>query len=172
MLRTLLAQLLERYIPEDFVKDFAQLETSLRRHHADPPKSPHYLVELLGKVNASWNRVFIVLDALDECTSRTRVDLIENLRKLASEDSRFSIFVTSRVEQDIIDVLKGVPAISLKNEICSVTADIERVIKDKMNNRHLPLARLDESFRHQVTSTLLEKSEGMSVLPSLSSETY
>lgn len=159
LLRTLLAQILKRYKLGNFVKDFVELET-LVQQHADPPKSINHLIQLLEKASAPLKRVFIVLDALDECAQKSRRESITAVRDLASAGSKFSIFVTSRGEQDIVDVLGNLPTISLTDEAQSVQVDIRKFIKDKMEN-HPPLARLDEPLRRDITSTLLEKSKGM-----------
>ncbi|KAK0450531.1 uncharacterized protein EV420DRAFT_738406 [Desarmillaria tabescens] len=161
LLRTLLAQILERYKPEDFVKDFGELETSMHQYHADPPKSVNYLIQLLKNASAPWKRIFVVLDALDECVQENRREYIAAIHDLASASSKFSIFVTSRGEQDILDVLSGAPTISLVDETQKVQDDIQRFIEDKMNTSYLSLTHFHESVRTRITSTLLEKSKGM-----------
>ncbi len=163
LLRTLLAQLLDHCKPEDFVEgpDFAKLEKTMERHHADRPKFLQYLVELLGKASTPWKHVFIVIDALDECTQENRRESIAAIRMLASAGSKISVFVTSRAEQDIIDVLSSDPTIYLVHETQRVKKDIARFIEDKMNKSYLPLARFRKSVRTHIASTLLEKANGM-----------
>ncbi|SJL02873.1 uncharacterized protein ARMOST_06214 [Armillaria ostoyae] len=163
LLRTLLAQLLNHCKPEDIVNDhdFAQLEKTMQEYPADLPKSLGYLVELLGKASAPWKRVFIIIDALDEFAQTGRRESIAAIRNLVSAGSKISIFVTSRAEQDIVDVLRSVPTISLVDETWGVKDDIGRFIEEKMNTTYLPLARLHEPVRTRITSTLLEKANGM-----------
>ncbi|KAK0436203.1 hypothetical protein EV421DRAFT_2086725 [Armillaria borealis] len=163
LLRTLLAQLLDHCKPEDFVKDrdFAELEKTMQWHHTDRPKFLQYLIELLGKASAPWKRVFVVIDALDECMQKNRRESIAAIRKLASAGSKMSVFVTSRAEQDIVDVLGSVPTISLVNETQRVKDDIRRFIEEKMNTTYLPLAHLHEPVRIRISSSLLEKANGM-----------
>ncbi|PBK65274.1 hypothetical protein ARMSODRAFT_961280 [Armillaria solidipes] len=168
LLRTLLAQLLDHCKPEDFVEDpdFAELEKTMQRHHADRPKFLQYIVELLGRASAPWKRVFIVLDALDECTRENRGECIAAIHKLASGGSKISVLVTSRGEQDIVDILDSVPTISLVDETERVKNDIQRFIKEKMKTRPA-LARLREPVRTHISLTLLDKANGMQVLPLL-----
>ncbi|KAK0479527.1 hypothetical protein IW261DRAFT_1564176 [Armillaria novae-zelandiae] len=163
LLRTLLAQLLDNCKPEDFVEDpdFAELEKTMERHHADRPKFFQYLIDLLGKASGPWKRVFIVIDGLDVCTQTNRRESLTAIHKLASADSKISILVTSRVEQDIVNVLNGVPTIRLVNETHRVKDDIARFIEVKMNEVYLPLARLPEPVRARISSTILEKANGM-----------
>ncbi|KAK0218418.1 hypothetical protein EDD85DRAFT_990024 [Armillaria nabsnona] len=139
----------------NFVEDFTKLET-LMQQYADPPKSVNYLIQLLEKASTPLKHVFIVLDALDEWAQKSQRESITAVRDLASAGSKFSIFVTSRGEQDIVDVLDNLPTISLSNENLRVQVDIRRFIKDKMKNHPL-LAHLDGSLRCDITSTLLEK---------------
>ncbi|PBK84402.1 hypothetical protein ARMGADRAFT_1088430 [Armillaria gallica] len=115
----------------------------------------------LGKASAPRKCVFIVFDALDECAQSSRRESIATIRKLASAGSEISVAVTSRREQDIADVLTNVPTISLVNETQRVDGYIGRFIEDKMNNSYLPLARFRESVRVHITSTLLEKANGV-----------
>ncbi len=133
----------------------------MERHHADRPKFLQYLVELLGKASAPWKHVFVVIDALDECTQENRRESIAAIRTLASAGSKISVFVTSRAEQDIKDVLSSAPTISLVHETQRIKEDIARFIEDKMNKSYLPLARFRESVRTRIASTLLEKANGM-----------
>ncbi|SJL02878.1 uncharacterized protein ARMOST_06219 [Armillaria ostoyae] len=163
LLRTLLAQLLDHCKPEDFVEDpdFADLEKTMQWHHADRPKFLQYLIELLGKASAPWKRVFVVIDALDECAQTGRRESIAAIQKLASAGSKMSVFVTSRAEQDIVDVLSSVPTISLADETRRVQDDIRRFIEDKMNTSYLPLARFHTLVRARISSTLMKKANGM-----------
>ncbi|PBK65252.1 hypothetical protein ARMSODRAFT_1022377 [Armillaria solidipes] len=163
LLCTLLMQLLDKCKPEDFVKDrdFAELEKTMQQHHADRPKFLQYLVELLEKASAPWKHVFIVIDALDECMQTGQRESIAAIRKLASTVSKISVFVTSRAEQDIIDVLSGILTISLIDKTQRVKDDIGRFIEDKMNNAYLPLAHFHELVRIHISLTLLEKANSM-----------
>ncbi|SJL02929.1 uncharacterized protein ARMOST_06270 [Armillaria ostoyae] len=164
LLRTLLVQLLDHCKPKDFIEDpdFAELEKTMQRHSTDRPRVIQHLVGLLGgKASAPWKRVFIVIDALDECAQGNRRESIAAIRNLASAGSKFSVFVTSRREQDIVDVLSRVPTISLVNETQKVKDDIRGFIEVKMNKSYLSLARLPEPVRARISSTLLEKANGM-----------
>ncbi|PBK65256.1 hypothetical protein ARMSODRAFT_1052736, partial [Armillaria solidipes] len=165
LLRTLLVQLLDHCKPKDFIEDpdFAELEKTMQRHSTDRPRVIQHLVGLLGgKASAPWKRVFIVIDALDECAQGNRREFIAAIRNLASAGSKFSVFVTSRREQDIVDILSSVPTISLVDETQKVKDDIQRFIEVRMNNPdYLPLARHPEPVRVHISSTLLEKANGM-----------
>ena len=61
------------------------------------------LVEILRTVIASLPRVFICLDALDECLPKYLSELLESLRYIMRESPRTRIFLTGRlqVEEDI-----------------------------------------------------------------------
>ncbi len=130
MLHMLLAQILEHYKLEDFVEDFAELEM-LMQQHADLPKLVNYVIQLLKKASAPSKHVFIVLDALDECTQKSRRESITAVHELASAGSKISIFGTSREEQDIVDVLGDLSTISLGNETSRVQVDITSTLLEK-----------------------------------------
>ncbi|KAK0234296.1 hypothetical protein IW262DRAFT_1452849 [Armillaria fumosa] len=163
LLCTLLVQLLDECKLEDFVKelDFAKLEKTIEQHHSDQPKFLQHLVELLRKVSAPWKRMFIVIDALDECMQANRRESITAICNLVSASSKISILVTSRAEQDIFDVLRSVPTISLIDKTKRVKADITKFIKAKMNESYLPLTCFREPVHVHISSTLLEKANGM-----------
>ncbi len=160
LLRTLLARILQHYQPKNFVEDFGDLETLMQQHRADLPKSVNFLIQLLQKASAPWKRVFVVIDALDECARKNRGENIEAIHKLASAGTKISVLVTSRGEQDIVDALNSVPTISLVDETQRVEDDIGIFIEEKMKI-HRRLARLREPLRTHITSTLLKKSKGM-----------
>ncbi|KAK0234304.1 hypothetical protein IW262DRAFT_1452863 [Armillaria fumosa] len=134
---------------------------TMEQHHTDQPKSVQYLVELLGKASAPWKHVFIVIDALDECVQKNRRESIAAIRNLASAGFKISILVTSRVEQDIEDVLSSVSTISLVDETQRVKDDIARFIEIKMNKSYPSLTCLCEPVCERISSTLLEKANGM-----------
>ncbi|KAK0436210.1 hypothetical protein EV421DRAFT_1716047, partial [Armillaria borealis] len=133
LLRTLLVQLLDHCKPKDFIEDpdFAELEKTMQRHSTDRPRVIQHLVGLLGG------------------------------KASAPWKHVFIVIVTSRREQDIVDVLSSVPTISLVNETQKVKDDIRGFIEVKMNKSYLSLARLPEPVRARISSTLLEKANGM-----------
>ncbi|SJL02903.1 uncharacterized protein ARMOST_06244 [Armillaria ostoyae] len=145
LLCTLLVQLLDHYKLEDFVEnpDFAELEKMMQRHHADPPKFLQYLIELLGKGKR-----------------RESIAAIHDLAYVAG--SKISILVTSRAEQDIVDILSHVPTISLIDKTQRVEDDIQKFIEVRMNNPdYLLLTHLPEPVHAHISLTLLEKANGM-----------
>ncbi len=171
LLRTLLAQLLEHCKPEDIVedRDFAELEKTIERHHADRPKLIHHLVKLLEKASVRWKRVFIVIDALDECAKENRREFMVAIGKVASAGSKLSVFVSSQGGRDIMDVLSGLPTISLSKETQSVHHDMRKFAE---YNLRVLLSRLPEPIRTRTLSTVLEKAHDKQVLPLLPSENF
>lgn len=83
----------------------------------------------LNSVLSRYSKVYIVIDALDECTDddRTRSDLIRILRSLQNETNT-SLMVTSRFISGIEQPLQGCPTLKIQaNE-----ADVKRYVAGQL----------------------------------------
>ena len=107
---------------------------------------------------ARLEKLFVVVDAVDESTPRG--ELVRLLATMAL-DSRFrkvQILVTSRQEYDIERFFSAIStSISMKNRY--VDADIERHIRARLDSS-LRLRRWRDSFQ-LIQETLVEKAGGM-----------
>lgn len=106
---------------------------------------------------ASFNRAFIVVDALDECDEdRTRASFLSELRPVLS---RIQLMVTSRhvasIEQDFQD--------ALRIDVLAHRQDLDRYISSRLKsekrlNQHV---QGDTKLEKLIKDTLIEKSQGM-----------
>lgn len=99
----------------------------------------------------------IVIDALDECQDIE--DLIPILVELNSSKDT-SVFLVSRKEQRLYELLSNTLAISLSDESDHLQADIETIIESDLSSRRR-LSRLAEEIQSNISETLLSKSDGM-----------
>ena len=108
----------------------------------------------------------LVVDALDECHESLRRELIEAFDRLIDKSTNLKILVSSRRNADIMLVLErktsvGISATDNQNDISKFVADkIEKNKKDR-------LTPIKKEVQEQIIETLLAKSEGMKVTPSI-----
>ena len=110
----------------------------------------------------------IVIDALDECDSERRTDLLEVLESILQESSSLmKIFVSSRNDLDIVLRLKNYPNLELssemnKDDISSfVTAETNNLIK---RQKLLALSANKEKLKIEIIEQVTKKADGMLVL--------
>jgi hypothetical protein len=97
------------------------------KHHTRP--SIHDLSDLLQSVAAMHLRVFIIIDALDECQTLDgcQHNFLTKLLDLHT-NSLANIFVTSRPIPDIVKRFAGVPSL----QILATTEDIQQYLQGHM----------------------------------------
>jgi hypothetical protein len=73
-------------------------------HSMDGSRRPPSIAELCGlirELTELYDRSMIVVDALDECDSDTRWELVEALESITESASLVKVFVSSREEGDL-----------------------------------------------------------------------
>lgn len=129
-------------------------------------RKPGYLeLQLvLQKLSEQFETLFLVFDALDECSPDQRGEILEVLCGLVSpgrsHGCHVKLFITSREEPDIKRALKTFPVIPIAVE--KVNADIKAYIISRMDP-YLAAAGFDiaASLRNKIFTTLVGKAEGM-----------
>jgi hypothetical protein len=129
----------------------------LYRHGGNP--TARSLLQTLEEVVQAFDKVFIIVDALDE--SLDRENLLQILQNLAT-DARFDnlrVLVTSREYIDIEEVMLEVATpISMRNHL--LNHDIALYVRSKLDGDP-KLRRWPPHFRDQVFEALTEKANGM-----------
>lgn len=119
---------------------------------------------VLQKLCEQFETLFLVLDALDECSLDQRGEILEVLHGLISpgrsHGCHVKLFITSREEPDIKRALTTFPMIAIAAE--KVNADIEAYIVYRMGS-YLATAdfNIDDTLRNKIFSTLVGKADGM-----------
>ncbi|KAL6821033.1 hypothetical protein J3E69DRAFT_373916 [Trichoderma sp. SZMC 28015] len=108
------------------------------------------VVSALLTVSRQFSKVYIILDALDECAPGYRPDLLHLLTSI--KDSPTRLLASSRPHQTF-GVLEGGPKI----EILPPKGDIEHYAKTKL--QHAPLFAGDDELLDEVISALVAASE-------------
>jgi hypothetical protein len=163
MLRSLVYQL--SWQAAEVPASLRALFSSCKDGKRQPPLDA--LLQAVRQIIQQLPQVYIMLDALDECTERT--ELMETLETIAGwKLLNMHLLVTSRRERDIESSLKGF--VDLQNGICLqvevVDKDIEQYVRQRLSDdKGLNKWGKDIALRHEIESALMKGSKGMSVQP-------
>jgi len=121
------------------------------------------LLDTLHSIITASNEVFIILDALDECTERP--ELLSDIEEIMKwQDIRLHVLVTSRREVDIEESLE--PLCDEETSICIqsalVDADIRTYVHDRLSeDRSFKRWRNQPKVQQEIETELMEKAKGM-----------
>lgn len=131
MLCSLLCQLLQRsvVIPKGVDALFSSCENGKRQ------PSAHALLEVIRQVAQEFAHVYVVLDALDECSQRSELmDMLKTMARWRLDN--LHLLMTSRKEWDIERSLEGYveeeDAGCLQRDV--VDKDIQRYVQQRLHN--------------------------------------
>ena len=129
--------------------------SSLYDRHVRPS-----LQEVLGALQSvliTYSRVYIVVDALDECPDRdrTRSQLLGLVHSLQGRTD-LRLMATSRHIPEIVDEFKGVPQL----EVHASTEDVKQYVVGQVNRLHKCVQR-DGDLQAIVQNKIVEAVDGM-----------
>ncbi|KAL5371605.1 hypothetical protein DPSP01_014146 [Paraphaeosphaeria sporulosa] len=159
MLRSLLCQLLQRAVT--IPKGIDALFTSSQNGMRQP--SPHALLEVMRLTLQEFTQVYIVLDALDECTLRS--ELMNMLEAVARwELDNLHLLMASRKERDIERSLETFvtehDTLCLQRDI--VDEDIQRYVRQRLcDDRDLVKWNKDAAIKEEIEVALMRGARGM-----------
>jgi Cdc6-like AAA superfamily ATPase len=161
MVRSLLCQLSEQVIkiPPSLDALFSSCESGQRQPSTDA------LMKALRLITQDLPQIYIVLDALDECTQRS--ELMEMLETIIGwKVTNLHLVVTSRREHDIESSL--VKFVDSQNQICLqstvVDKDIQLYVRQRLSkDRRLQKWGKDASTKAQIEDVLMGEAKGMCV---------
>jgi len=157
MLGSLLRQLISELggIPEEVARAFR------KRRRGIEGKGPRIsgILEMLRAATAT-KRIFICIDALDECAPEYRMEVLESLKQILQESPNTRLFMTGRpyVRSEVERKLDGAATFM---SIQPVEEDILRYIRDRLENDTAP----------EIMSNTLE-ADVMRTVPEITSEMY
>jgi hypothetical protein len=159
MLRSLLCQFLQRsvVIPKGVDALFSSCENRKRK------PSLHALLEVTRQAMQDFTQVYVVLDALDECTQRS--ELMDMLETVAGwQLDNLHLLMTSRRERDIERSLEGYvkeeDAICLQRDV--VDQDIQRYVQQRLHDdKRLEKWNKDAAVRQEIEAALMGGARGM-----------
>jgi len=150
------------------------LDSIHQKKRGVPLMAVHAAKEVLLEALRAFQPCFLVVDALDECESQDRLDLVNVfLDAAAAVSSGVKIFCSSRNIPDL-ELVLGRTRISTVSEIQIVPEDIEHdieaMIEGNIQNSPFILEFLDgvsSDFRDHVVGSLTRGAQGMFLLPKL-----
>ena len=152
LLRSLLRQLIgERSVPDSVIELFNQYK--LKR---ELPLLKD-ISKVLSSVISSYSRVFIVVDALDECQSRCRMPFVKEILSLQTE-TEVNIFATSRAIPEVVKAFQGRASL----EIRASKEDVQNYIDENLS--HLPFCvQRSKSLQDEIKAEIGKAADGMYV---------
>ena len=143
MLGAMLKQLSSRGgIPEQIRKAFQDA----KKVFGGPGLQLPDMVNTLKKTISSLPRLFICIDALDECTPKHRRELIESLREIIRVSPGARVFLTGRphIDDEIVGCFTKAPRIPLS----PTPENIMNYLEMRLNNDTDPNAMNNELRAH------------------------
>lgn len=112
------------------------------------------------------DKVFLLLDALDECPEAgdIRQKMLERVEGLAQHALNLKIFATSRELSDVRESMETLEAKQIAIATRAVDADVGKYVSSELS-RDRKLGRLDFDSKVAVEKTIMQKADGMSVVP-------
>jgi hypothetical protein len=161
MLRSLLRQLLQRSvtIPKDVDALYSSCDNGQRR------PSMHALLEVMRQAMQEFTQVYVVLDALDECTQRS--ELMDILEAVAGwKLDNLHLLMASREERNIESSLESY--IDERDTVCLqrdvVDQDIQRYVQQRLrDDKGLAKWNKDAAIREEIEAALMRGAQGMYV---------
>jgi hypothetical protein len=161
MLRSLLCQLLQRAvtIPRGVDALFASCENGQRQ------PSLHALLEVVHLTLQEFAQVYIVLDALDECTKCSELmGMLETIARWQLD--KVHLLMTSRKERDILRSLQTFVAeediVCLQMNV--VDKDIQQYVQQRLSDdKDLAKWNKDAAVRQEIEAALMRGARGMYV---------
>ena len=156
-----------RSLITQFAATYGGIPTTLAKlyqscHDGKSQPSVQSLQSVLLTILESFDDIYIVLDALDECTERK--DLLKWIKQMTSwKRSKLHLLTTSRPEEDIAKHLRLLDPdhVYIKQDL--ITRDVEKYI-DCMIDSEDGFDRWNDEIKVNIKSTLLENARGMFVL--------
>jgi hypothetical protein len=137
----------------------AQSLSGLYEHHRGRRTRPtlEELSNILQSVVANYSKVYVVLDALDECPERngTRSQLLGICRDL-QQKTGLRLMDTSRHIPDIVEEFKDSPLI----EVRASDSDIKRFVIGNVS-RFAKFFRSNSDLQERVQNKIIEAADGM-----------
>jgi hypothetical protein len=158
LIRSLISQFAARYggIPATLAKLYQSC------HDGRSQPSVESLQSVLLSILESFDDIYIVLDALDECTERK--DLLKWIKQMTSwKGSKLHLLTTSRPEEDITKHLRLLDPdhVYIKQDV--VTHDIETYIDFNLDDED-SFEQWGDKIKAIIKNKLLENAGGMYAL--------
>jgi len=112
------------------------------------------MVDLLKMTITSLPRLFICIDALDECAPKHRRELLESLQRIVLVSPGTRVFLTGRphIDDEIVGCFRNV----LRIHLSPTPGDIKSYLEMRLADDHIPKA-MDNELRAEIMRIIPEK---------------
>ena len=120
--------------------------------------------DLFINIAKPYERVFVVIDRLDECPEEKRSPILDFIVEASSShESNIKVFVSSRKESDISTCFKYLNTPAIELETGKITPDIRSFVRDEASRLRMEskLRVRDEALFAEIIQKLVKKSDGM-----------
>ncbi|KIW05058.1 uncharacterized protein PV09_04213 [Verruconis gallopava] len=127
--------------------------------------SNEQLIDVLKTLAIASSRIFMVVDALDECPGQDTSEreyvlaLLEELKNLGA--NQLSVYVASRPETDIKERMKQICDIEVDVHLTSINNDIRLHVRSCLSKKDDKLNRWPPNIKQEIEDKLMEKAGGM-----------
>jgi hypothetical protein len=120
------------------------------------------LENILFSAIESFDEVFVLLDALDECpeAEEARQNVLEGLERLSQGARNLRVLATSREISDVRDSMETLGADAIPIATLAVDADIQKWVSSQLS-RDRKLGRLDPPTKAVIEVTVSGKADGV-----------
>lgn len=137
----------------------------LRQAYANPNRSvprPDELEKILLASIKSCNKVFLVMDALDECSEENdvRQNVLGRIEKLTQDASNLKVFASSRELSVVRDSMEALGSEPLRIATSAVDADIQVYVSNQLS-RDRGFRKFGSATRHLIETTIVKNADGM-----------
>lgn len=161
-LENLLGSLLRQLIESTDGIPPAVLELYDHHRHRNTSSSVDELCETLLLVIDSFTEVFLIIDALDECSEDLRWELLERLETI---EPHVHLLITSRFLDSIDEELKLFSRMEIKAHRADIELFIDHQIKKNRNLRKI--VERSQALRRDIKDTIVKTAEHMFLLARL-----
>lgn len=160
LLRSLLRQLVgEGSVPDNVMGLFNRYKLK-----KEPPLLKD-ISKVLSSVISSYSRVFIVVDALDECQRRCRMPFVKEMLSLQTE-TEVNILATSRAIPEVVKAFEGKASL----EIRASKEDVRKHIDENLSQLPSCVQR-SKSLQDEIKAEIGKAADGMYVISFLDHQT-
>ena len=105
------------------------------------------MVDILKKTITSFSRLFICIDALDECAAKHRRELLNSIREIVSVSPNTRVFLTGRPHLD--DEIVKYFSRAIRTPLSPTHGDIENYLEKRLEGDTDPYA-MDNELRADI----------------------
>jgi hypothetical protein len=120
-------------------------------------------ISIFLQLAQSFQRIYIIIDALDECKEDERQLVLEYCQTLLTSSTCFRVYITSRREDDIERAFMRLNVPKVQIEARNTKADIQAYVVGQVRSliANQTLRLKDLNLQQTIINVLIDQAEGM-----------